>query len=197
MSIVMWDVDGVLANFQRGYHKLANEMFGTKIDPDYVPDTWDWLEETIGSEKVDRIWNRIKQDKNFWAELDPLVSRDEQAKIRELTQHHTMYFVTSRVGATAKQQTERWLSIYFGVNLNTPTVLISTRKADAANALNADYTIDDKAGNVLAVYYNSPANRKVYVYDAPYNQFNSHTMGNRVRRVHTVAKFLKDIEEGC
>lgn len=194
--IVMWDVDGVLANFQQGYHRLANRMFDVGVDETYVPPTWDWLQDTIGEDKVNRVWEHIRQSPDFWFELDPLVSREELTRIRELTRKHTMYYVTSRVGSTAKRQTERWLSMYVGADLNTPTVLISTRKADAANALGADYTIDDKAGNVLAVYYNSPASRKVYVLDTPYNQFSNDVMGHRVRRVKSVKDFLDDIEKG-
>lgn len=86
--------------------------------------------------------------------------------------------------------------MYVGVDLNTPTVLISTRKADAANALGADYTIDDKAGNVLAVYYQSPANRRVYIRDHQFNRFDFEVMGKRLRRVKTVTEFLDDIEAG-
>lgn len=190
--IIQWDVDGVLANFDRAYHALANEMFGLSIPLEHPP-TWDWLEDTIGSDRVGRIWNHIKQDGSFWSELPLQCSAKEIARVAALDEEHTNYFVTSRVGKNPKIQTEYWLEKHGIVD---PTVIVSSRKADAANALKAHYTIDDKAGNVLAVYYNSPPERHVYVYDTPYNQFDSRVVGSRVRRVNTVSAFLDDIEAG-
>lgn len=192
--VIMWDVDGVLANFTHGYHSLANEMFDANISLEQPP-TWDWLEDTIGSEKVGRIWNRIKQDPNFWRNLPSLV--DDSIWDRIVKLDADQYFVTSRVGETAKLQTEDWLfgrMWQFDPDLCPITVVMSSRKADAANALKANYTIDDKLGNVLAVYYNSPPERRVYVYDTPYNQMDTRIAGNRVRRVSTVSQFLDDIE---
>lgn len=194
--IVMWDVDGVLANFHASYTELANQMCDTSLSPNGVPKTWYSVRNVIGKDNDDRVWNHIKQSKTFWYDLAPLISYAEQDRIRHLSRSHTMYYVTSRVGATAKDQTERWLATYLGVALMTPTTIISSRKADAANALKANYTIDDKLGNVLAVYYNSPSERRVYVFDAPYNQLDQNTAGANVRRVSTVSQFLDDIEAG-
>ena len=187
--VIQWDVDGVLASFQSAYHKLASNMFNVEIDPDYLPPTWDWLEQTIGKDKVSQLWEHIKQDRYFWADLPSLVSYGTWQRICDLDA--LQYFVTSRVGKTAKVQTEEWLSERFCF---TPTVIVSDRKADAALALRSDYVIDDKAGNVLAVYYASPKNVKVYVLDAPYNKFSTDLVGKRVRRVTSVNQFLDDIE---
>lgn len=190
----MWDVDGVLANFTDAYHELASDMFDVEI-PSGPPPTWDWLEETLGSEKIDRVWNHIKQDRYFWRDLAPLISDTDAERINYLQNNRVdQYFVTSRVGIAPKEQTEVWLRHH--LFLEAPTVIVSSRKADAANALKANYTIDDKAGNVLVVYYNSPPERKVYIYDTPYNRFDPKVVGSRIRRVLTVSDFLDDIEAG-
>lgn len=193
--VIMWDVDGVLANFTKGYHGLANEMFASELVGEIsaeAPPSWDWLEDTLGSERVGKIWNRIKQDRYFWQDLEPLVSEGEIRRISDLVDEADQYFVTSRVGQKIGYQTRAWLRHHFYID--SPAVIVSDRKADSANALKANYTIDDKAGNVLAVYYNSPKERRVYVLDTPYNQFDPKTVGSRVRRVSTVSQFLDDIE---
>lgn len=195
--VVMWDMDGVLANFNKAYIGLANKMFDLSLNVEKKPDTWDELENTIGSDKVDRIWNHIKQSGDFWYKLESLATPEEWARIAQLDANQ--YFVTSRVGQRVREQTDDWLFGQFvDTELDLPRycVMVSSRKADSANALNANYTIDDKAGNVLAVYYNSPPERRVYVLDTPYNQFDTRTVGSRVRRVQTVSSFLDDIEGG-
>jgi len=189
----MLDVDGVLANFQKGYHQLANELFGHSIEPDFLPPTWDWLENVIGSQQVSEIWRKIRQSGSFWENLEPLITLDQIKDLRQVGWDNEIYYVTSRVGHYPRKQTERWLERW---SFAQGPVVISHRKADAANALAADYTIDDKAGNVLAVYYNSPKTRKVYVLDTPYNQFSPNVMGNRVRRVSNFSSFLSDVKEG-
>ena len=196
--VVMWDMDGVLANFNKAYRQQTNRIVGTSLDPNEKPEFWDSVEMQIGSENDARVWNYIKNTDGFWRDLESLATIDELERMANL--EATQYFVTSRVGKNPFQETYDWLLYQFGEKVeqfpSDWSVLISSRKADAANALKANYTIDDKAGNVLAVYYNSPPERKVYVFDAPYNQFDTRVIGGRVRRVGTVAAFLDDIEAG-
>ena len=195
-TVVMWDLDGVLANFNKAYRSLANDMLWLALDVNARPQSWNELGDTIGAEDDDRIWNRIRQSPNFWRNLDSLATVDEWRRIVDLDAVH--YFVTSRPGKETLVQSQDWLFEKFEDNAGQPpeewSVFVSSRKADAANALGANYTIDDKAGNVLAVYYNSPPQRNVYVYDTPYNQFESSLVGSRVRRVATVSAFLDDVE---
>lgn len=190
--VIQWDLDGVLANFTKAYHGLANEMFNADVTLTEPP-TWDWLEDQIGKKSVGEIWQRIKTDPQFWSNLEPLVSDDIIARIQKLEVEHDYVFVTSRPGIDTKTQTESWIRHHFGFN---GTVIVSDRKADAANACRANYVIDDKAGNAIAVYYMSPKDRKTYLLDTPYNQFSPEVMGRGIRRIATVGEFLDDIEAG-
>lgn len=190
--IVQVDVDGVLADFRRGWATLAAEKYNVILP--LQESSWDQLYGPPLEEGwSDQMWEHIRQSRTFWGSLWSLLSEYETLKLRQLMLDHTFYFVTSRVGKTAKQQTEVWLDHVLGLHY-LPTVIISKRKADAANALDADYVIDDKPGNVLATYYLSPPNRKIYIRDHPFNQFDHEVAGKRIRRVTSFASFLFDIE---
>lgn len=185
---IVFDCDGVLANFNAGFRRLAHEMFGTSLEcaEKY---TWDDYGGGITEDQVNRAWNRIKQEDWFWALLDPLATPEELDRIGRLEKEHDLYFVTSRVGKNPKRQTEDWLSDV----VRRPTVIVSSRKGEICAGIGADYCIDDKAGNAVYVAYHSPRT-KSYLLSAPYNLFPHEVLGSKVRRVKTVSEFLDDVE---
>lgn len=193
--IIQWDVDGVLADFRAAWRALVKQRYDIDI-PDGET-TWDGLYDLTGgphSVDTDATWQYIKQSNHFWGRsVQPLATPEEFARIDRLAQKHQHYFVTARPGRYARLHTQGWLEAQ---GIGDPVVLLSSRKADAANALAADYVIDDKPGNVLAVYYQSPPERRVYIRNHSFNLFDSEIAGKRIRRVSTVTEFLDDIEAG-
>lgn len=191
--IVQIDVDGVLADFRRAWADLVYQRYGIEVPLNET--SWDELFAPTGGpggEVTKALWNNIKQREDFWLRIPSLLTDSEVSQLREVLRDHSVYFVTARPGKYAKRGTELWLDTWF----DWPTVIISSRKADAANALNANYTIDDKPGNVLATYYQSPPDRKIYIRDHPFNQFDHQVAGRRIRRVRTLGEFLTDVQEG-
>lgn len=199
-KVIMCDVDGVLANFNKGWRGLLNYLYPQLgIDENTSPSTWDEEPPGVTALMSRTAWNYIKTNNEFWERLEPLASFEEFRQLEKLVyQGHDLYFVTSRVGISPKLQTERWLRVHLP-SLESmghqPTVIVSGRKADIAQGLRADYVIDDKAGNVLAVYYQCP-NTSVYLLDRPYNQLDFRVAGRAIRRVQTVRDFLLDVEAG-
>lgn len=187
--VIQVDVDGVIANFQKGYLALANSMFGLDIPLDWLRPTWDAIPTEMTKDMDRKVWKAIVVDPTFWEKLEPLVS---PTVIRDLHSLGEVYYVTSRNGVDVLEQTKTWL--WRQCFIPGPNVIVSKRKADAALALGATYMIDDKAGNCLATYYNSPKT-KVYVLDAPYNQFDHAVVGNAVKRVASFDAFVHDIRE--
>src|SRR2546425_1059663 len=106
-NVILFDIDGVLADFILGYTKLGVKMgFLNRSWSTLSQRTWDMPE--IPKAQQDAMWEKIKQDSWFWTELEPLVDKDVFADIQDLRSTASVYFVTSRPGALAKQQTEMW-----------------------------------------------------------------------------------------
>lgn len=176
--IIQFDVDGVLADFGAGYDALCLKLGLVAPGPD-AP--WDakWERE---------VWTEIKASPYFWKELPPLIDGATFRRIHNLAAD--VYFVTARPGRETKWQTEEWLSS-FGVK--KATVIVSGKKAEFAQAVGVTYSIDDKAGNAVAIQYMSRGT-KSYLLDASYNRFDQSVLGTKVKRVLSVAEFLRDVE---
>jgi hypothetical protein len=183
-------MDGVLADFVLGFTSLAREMgYDNPVYPTAAQVEWDSL-GGLTDDQVSRVWNRIKQDPEFWYTLTPIATPAERERVSALVLARPVYFVTARVGATAKWQTERWLQDQLG--LAYPTVIMCSRKGDVAAAVHASHLIDDKAGNAVYTAYASPRTT-AYLVDRQYNRFDGVVLGSRVRRVKTVSEFLDEI----
>lgn len=143
----------------------------------------------VGMDKkqVRLVWDKIKKDPMFWFELPPLVPEWEFERINELNEYHRVYFVTSRVGLDCKTQTEGWLNQH---GVYRPTVIISSRKGDIARAVNADFSIDDKASNASCIAWMTDDRTKSYLLDRKYNQCPQDFLASSVIRIGSVRNYL-------
>lgn len=183
-----FDVDGVFADFNSAYITKVVEITGRDLFPPRPFDVpcWDYPEYYGYSRKeIAAIWENIKQSPTFWYELEPYpnlysaitaINRLDKSK-------HDIYFVTSRPGDGAKQQTEDWL---YDQWFRRSTVLISSEKALVCKALRLDHYIDDNVENVFAVYQHT--NTQVVALTRPWN-----AGFNLPDRVATVDEFLQRI----
>lgn len=185
---IMCDIDGVLADFIRGFASAARQF----IDPTVPAHTdatvpfWD-VQRIMPPPVAQATWDYVNASETFWQGLPPLLSAHESQRLRELCECEQVYFVTSRRGVRVKQQTEQWLRSQLAID--RPTVLVTARKGEIARALGADFALDDKAGNAVYTAYESPSTISCLI-DRPYNAFDHDVLGNRVRRVRTVTEFL-------
>lgn len=200
--VVMFDMDGVLADFLGGFSALAKTFYPAaplltydQADPVrgiYQQERWDFDPQLIPPAIVEKVWQTIKApDSLFWINLEPLQHQDIYDWISDMARERNVYFVTSRPGAWAKPQTESWLRAR---GVENPTVIISSLKGEVAKSLEADYSIEDKAGNAVMIKYWSPKTHS-YILDWPYNRFNQDILGSKVRRVDGVGQFLEDVEK--
>lgn len=161
-----FDVDGVLADFNRGFATLLSRTSGRRLaTADFVPSVWDWPEHLgYTKDEVDWAWREVERG-GFWLKLEPTRHLDA---VQMLWDHgDDVYFITDRRGVGAKRETEQWLVRHLA--LAYPTVLISSMKGALCSALNLDVYVDDRLGNVADVRQRAPLTR-VYLLDAPYNQ---------------------------
>ncbi len=183
MKVVQFDIDGVLADFSSGYDRVCRTLGLPEPGPDAPWDAkWDA-----------KVWGFIRTSRDFWRELPELIDLRTLARIGDLRYRRdiaAVYFVTARPGTEVKRQTERWLE---NRAVFAPTVIVSGRKAEFAQAVGVTHAIDDKAGNAVAIQYMAPKTAS-YLIDRPYNRFDGAVLGSKVRRIATVEEFLDDAE---
>jgi hypothetical protein len=145
------DVDGVLANFSKGYSELIIEQTGKNLFQEgdiENPPVWDWdLHRGYTKEEVSAAWKSITASPSFWAMLDPLPDAPEFLTWLWHSEHE-VYFITNRMGVQPQFQTATFLH-QFGYKL--PSVVIATDKGQACAGLCIDVYLDDKAQNAMSV----------------------------------------------
>lgn len=182
------DIDGVLANFWKGYEELHIEiagadLFGDHKWPHMEPQCWDWP-ETFGYTKdhTKEVWRRISKSPLFWTALDPL---PEFYPFRDwITDNDKdeIYFITNRLGTYPKLQTEVWFGKH---QIPYATVLISEEKGLCCAALDLELYIDDKQENIDDVERDSPETN-AFLLTRPYNR-----LATPIKRTTTLMEVLE------
>lgn len=166
------DLDGVLADWNSSFIRLVKEH--TKRDlfgPSFAPRTWNYAEDAgYTTEEVRQVWNVIKGSRTFWAGLEPYYD-EKVVQALDLLHHKQahgdeVYFITSRPGYCAKEQSESWLEHH---GMGRPTVLISSDKGGCAAALKLDAYLDDNLENVMGVRVMRPQ-CQTFLCDRPWNR---------------------------
>lgn len=166
-TVVVMDVDGVIADFCFSMTKIMKELFGT---PEYPIGTFqaeDWGVEWLGLKKSheDEFWDYIRESETpFWEnerEMIPGIVR----KAYEVFRKHDLvwYFCTTRDDckvSSAQEQTKNFLHFNGFYDAN---VIVSDKKGDFCNSVNADYFIDDKFSNCEEVREKSPNTKVVFL----------------------------------
>src|SRR3990167_5176986 len=153
------DLDGCLADFNRAFILRLIKETGINhfpVDGSLTLDVWDYPRKYgYTHDQVSATWASIKADSSFWSSLPeyPTTGHDLYCLVQRMEKGDDVYFVTARVGATAKAQTEQWLEHRMGF---TPTVLISSDKGLVAKALGLDAYIDDRWSNATEVLEEAP-----------------------------------------
>lgn len=194
------DLDGPLAHFNKGFRELVHRHTSVRLPPlgpDY-PDVWLYHRAAGVTMVQDAVLWAIIADpaQKFWQKLDPTPCAIECLGLLAsmmATNDVVPYFITSRPGDSAHQQSREWLT-QFGFS-NYATVLIAPDeecKGKLAAGLALDAFIDDKIDNCRAVRYHSPTTR-VFLHDQPYNRGVAVDGVTRVSRVRTVREMLEQL----
>ena len=155
---LVFDLDGVLFNFNRGYGELLTKLCGDKLPAGWrtdseFPPIWDW-DQAAGytRDEMNTVWTEItKKDSQFWAKLAPLEGAKEVVyKLNQLSAKGVeVLFLTNRLGHGVKRQSE--IALY-NLGMNYPTVIIAPSgeaKIPILREIGADFFIDDRGPTVL------------------------------------------------
>jgi len=142
-SLVICDLDGVLANFTQAFSALVAEKFGTPIlsTPDVL--TWHWEKQGFGPEHFEYGWQRVEQIPNWWETLEPLATPEQFARINKAQRKLPIVFVTMRArsgGDSTFHQSIRWLEAQ---GVHEPLVIRESNKVRLAAVLNPARVIED------------------------------------------------------
>lgn len=179
------DIDGVLADFNTGFAKILNWIEPRQVDiyaPDF-PNCWNWPQAYGWSEDaLARAWTEAKNCGYFWKMLQPYSTfyQDIQSIDKLRNEGHEIYFITSRVGRTAKLETEQWLGER---GMGMPTVIVTshaTEKGEICRTLNIDWMIDDSPDVLLNVSRSTKTAMIARPWNVGYNGYFNKTV-NSVR----------------
>ena len=152
---IAFDVDGVLANFSKGFCAVLKDLFNIDIDPTECR-SWHWWEWVDGltEDMENQAWRSIFDDhkyRHFWTELEPLCTDADVKRINALSKEHVVTFITSRTEKAQHQNvcivTQAWLH-HEGFRAY-PNVFISSEKGKRAKELGVHVMIDDNGPNAI------------------------------------------------
>ena len=188
--VIMFDVDGCLADFIQGYNKMALTIPRQyAVRPLNEGSRWGDYNDVV-------VWDHIKRSRTFFFELPSMqefITKPELwMRIAKLEQDNDVYFVTSRQGVHVKRQTQDWLTRR---GVYDPSVIITPDKGETARVIKADFAIDDKAGNAMFIKYQRQKCES-FILDKPYNQWDPTMVGTKVRRIFSVEEYINAVETG-
>ena len=150
MSIrVGFDVDGVIANFNKTFRETAARIEGgagshNRSDP---------AGRALAADAMKRVWDHISRTSQWWLQLEAYEPDQIQRLYRTSRERRwEVYFMTTRpssAGETTQFQTQWWLE---SNGFPLPSVLtVPGSRGDAANALKLDIVVDDRLTNCVDI----------------------------------------------
>jgi hypothetical protein len=150
MSIrVGFDVDGVIANFNKTFRETAAQMDGAAAGQNPA----DPASRALAADVMKRVWDHIARTPQWWLQLEPY-EPDEIERLYRTSRERRweVYFMTTRPasgGETTQFQTQWWLETH---GFPLPSVLtVPGSRGDAANALKLDIAVDDRLTNCVDI----------------------------------------------
>lgn len=186
MANIMFDIDGVLADFILGFTREACQL-GYLERPYSTEEQASWEFNQLSWPQQISIWDYIRSSNWWWTNLPALVSPVTFAALNTLQMTNQVIFCTNRRGKHIQLQTKYWLANNGIVN---PAVVVTERKGEVARALDIDYSIDDQVHNANCVHWIADTVPcRSYLLDRPYNRV------GRIKNVRVVASVEEFMEE--
>src|SRR5574338_51657 len=113
---VVFDLDGVLADFVWAFSGLGKEKFGWGQIPNSKQMHWDWVKDithtglTESKEQENILWDIVDKSPDFWETLPVLCDGYDIRSMNDLRDNYAqVVYCTNRFGDTVRAQTARWL----------------------------------------------------------------------------------------
>jgi hypothetical protein len=167
-GLIAFDIDGVLADFLRGFTRIGHRRFGTPIC-----DTHEWMfkddfpEVGLDTAACEEIWQEVKNSQDFWATLDPR----NVSVMHRINHIQNKIFITNRPGCNTAQQTVHFLETW---GVENPKVILASEKGPVAKQENVVAVVDDLHKNCIDIKRAVPGCFTALLYceyNKPYQQF--------------------------
>ncbi len=194
---VVFDIDGVLAEFVLPFKSFINNYMPYPLAPTGAQQ--DWQYRGMSRADWDTVWQHVRSGKWDWSTLPSLLTEGDTFSIQALRRTGQVCFeyVTNREGPRAQEQTAAWLSRE-GLPQGRISVVADKVAFIEANVPNVFAIIEDSPTNI-AKYVEAGYGDKLYVRDWPYNRagstlrdgthFNADNEYLHFKRVSSVAEF--------
>lgn len=192
---IWFDVDGVLANFNKNVVQVANDCVRPEDKPlsiEYVPQDWSYS-DVFSKEEWNKIWEKIKTIPDFWLRADAISKNVLPLRYWMVESQHEIFFITSRMptgGVDAKAQTQLWLHNQGLYSTNRPSTVIAVQNPEEKKRIVQQYEIDlgidDYAPTVEAM--NALPDHSCYLLSQPWNRESNQP------RVGTLKEFLDMVD---
>ena len=185
-EFVVFDLDGVLADFVYGFSTIANKLFDYPIIDNSQQQHWNWLVGNGYSKKEqDKIWRIVDATENWWETLPCLLDSEEKSFMKMISNRFDIIYCTNRQGDTVDSQTFRWLKTH---SLPSGHIIVTKDKIKKLKffkpAIRA--VIDDRP-SLLEEYHEN--NYRVFCRSWPYNQ----DISKDIPRVASIREFYAKI----
>lgn len=197
-KLIMFDLDGVLANFTRGFTRVLHRRYGTPVIDDTTVDRWNFWEMPIlglSKEEVRLGFQEIAEDPTFWRDLDPL----NPSIMNTIDNIENKVFITRRNGKDIHEQCSDWL---WNNHISKPNVIVVDYEKSKQNVLPSEQSlvavIDDNYTNCVELSAQFPnafvammtTAHNVYTH----NPFLAVNTGDR-RIVYSVDQYISECEQ--
>ncbi len=168
-GVIAFDIDGVLANFTRGFTRIGHQIFGTPVGDSESQQTWDFHdfpELELDKEKSGfngPIWTAVKTSPDFWANLDP----KNPSVMHRINAIQNKIFITNRPGIETLSQSVQFLESW---GIEDPVVIVGHEKGPIAVRENVIAVVDDLWTNCFDIKKAMP-NAYVTMLYCAYNKF--------------------------
>jgi hypothetical protein len=168
-GVIAFDIDGVLANFTRGFTRIGHQLFGTPVGDTSCQQTWDFhLFPELGLDKEKSsfngpIWTAVKESPDFWATLDPI----NPSVMHRINAIQNKIFITNRPGIETAAQSVQFLESW---GIEDPVVILGHEKGPIAIRENVVAVMDDLWTNCFDIKKAVPSAYVTMLWCA-YNEF--------------------------
>lgn len=188
------DIDGVLADFSRGYSEEIQKLDRRApiVNGYQQIEGWDWIgwywprnpDRKYVAQLIDQAWDNLRRNSTFWKNLRVLDGAGFSL-VRDVYKSVPVKFITSRSGVDVEDQTRDWFHKRMVCDIDLHIVKGQETKADVCIANGVDAIIEDSPHFALNC---AEFDIKVYLIDYPYND---HVEHENIVRVRSLTDALK------